>query len=89
MTNYYDNPAMSQSKLKDLKRSPKHFWIPTVDNKSKQINTNIETINKQVIDIIYAVEVEKTPTNIKSEVIDNDNSNVDNSNKEMNHAKAN
>jgi hypothetical protein len=26
MINYYDNPAMSQSKLKDLKRSPKHFW---------------------------------------------------------------
>jgi len=26
MTNYFDHPAMSQSKLKDLKKSPKHFW---------------------------------------------------------------
>lgn len=25
--NYFDNPAISQSKLKDLKQSPKHFWI--------------------------------------------------------------
>ncbi len=26
MNNYYTHPALSQSKLKDLKRSPKHFW---------------------------------------------------------------
>lgn len=30
MINYYDNPAISQSKLKDLKRSPKHFWAKHV-----------------------------------------------------------
>jgi hypothetical protein len=26
MTNYFDNPALSQSKLKDLKQSPAHFF---------------------------------------------------------------
>ncbi|MBP9742337.1 MAG: PD-(D/E)XK nuclease-like domain-containing protein [Burkholderiales bacterium] len=31
MTDYYDNPAISQSKLKDLKRSPKHFWTMHVE----------------------------------------------------------
>jgi hypothetical protein len=29
--NYYDNPAMSQSKLKDLKKSPKHFWAKHIN----------------------------------------------------------
>jgi hypothetical protein len=30
MINYFDNPAISQSKLKDLKRSPRHFWAKHV-----------------------------------------------------------
>ncbi|MFN8788212.1 MAG: PD-(D/E)XK nuclease-like domain-containing protein [Neisseriaceae bacterium] len=36
MTNYYDNPAMSQSKLKDLKKSPKHFWEKHLSSKYYQ-----------------------------------------------------
>lgn len=29
--NYFNNPAMSQSKLKDLKKSPKHFWAKHIN----------------------------------------------------------
>ena len=29
---YYEHPAMSQSKLKDLKKSPKHFWAKHIDH---------------------------------------------------------
>ena len=29
--NYYDRPELSQSKLKELKQSPKHFWAKYID----------------------------------------------------------
>lgn len=30
--NYFDHPAISQSKLKDFKRSPKHYWTKYLDH---------------------------------------------------------
>lgn len=46
-TDYYDNPAMSQSKLKDLKKSPKHFWVKHLDpNRTFQEETEAMKLGK-------------------------------------------
>lgn len=40
MHDYYSHPALSQSKLKDLKKSPKHFWAKHIDpNRQPPIET--------------------------------------------------
>lgn len=36
MSNYFDNPALSQSKLKEFKKSPKHYWSKYVDPERKE-----------------------------------------------------
>ena len=38
--NYFDNPAMSQSKLKDLKRSPRHFWAKHIAKLTNEKDTD-------------------------------------------------
>ena len=46
---YYTNPAMSQSKLKDLKRSPKHFWVKYIwENREIEPTTDAMEFGKAV-----------------------------------------
>lgn len=46
---YYDNPALSQSKLKDLNQSPKHFWIKHIaDNCAPKIETDAMRFGRAV-----------------------------------------
>lgn len=46
---YYANPRLSQSKLKDLKQSPKHFWAKHIDsNKEPQKDTEAMTFGRAV-----------------------------------------
>ncbi len=41
MVDYFDRPEMSQSKLKDLKKSPRHFWAKNIDpNRSLSSETD-------------------------------------------------
>lgn len=69
MSTYFSNPAISQSKLKDLKQSPKHFWANHINpNLAPRIETEAMKFGKAVHSCLfenqYFQDTYKTAPNI-------------------------